>query len=75
MPQVLGLSIYPVIVVMVVSCVLVQLCSSLQKRPLDSILPYCLELIKLEDLRIRIGTRAKGRNIYTTGTIKLIGKS
>lgn len=69
MPQVLGLSIYPIIVVMVVSCVLVQFCNSLQKRPLDSTLPFCLELIKLE-LRTRMGTRAKGRNIHTTGTIK-----
>ena len=69
MPQVLGLSIYPIIVVMVVSCVLVQFCNSLQKRPLDSTLPFCLELIKLE-LRTRMGTRAKGGNIYTPGTIK-----
>lgn len=63
MPQFLGLSIYPVILVIVVSCVLDQFCNSLQKRPLDNILPYCLKLIKLE-IRIRIGTGQREEQIY-----------
>lgn len=56
MPQFLGLSIYPIIVVLVVSYVLVQFCNSLQKRLFGNILPYCLELIILA-VRIRIGTK------------------
>lgn len=62
----LVLSIYPVIVVMVISCVLAQFFNSLQQRPLNNILPYCVELIQLE-IRIRIGTEQREEHIYNWG--------
>lgn len=51
---------------MVVSCVLAQVFSSLQQRPLNNILPYCLELIQLE-ISIGIGTEQREDHIYNWG--------
>lgn len=65
MPQFLGLSNYRIIVVMVVSCVVVYFCNSLQKRPfLHNILPYCLELLSRTDQIWEIGIGKTAEETY-----------